>query len=151
MSLPLWAVATFPTSQRRWNKHFFFLRQRVCTGGWSLPASRLAAAGWLLFPLSTQGGVRPSLQRNQQPLSQFCAPELPSWPPSLSPLKETERNLAAKCLWIRVCVPYLSPKSSKAFSCILFTYFPCQISLDENRAWQEGRKKEITQAKQKCN
>lgn len=26
-----------------------------------------------------------------------------------------------------------SPKSSEAFSCILFTSFPCQTSLDENR------------------
>lgn len=37
-----------------------------------------------------------------------------------------------------------SPKSSEAFSCILFTSFLCQTYLDENRVSWKGRKKEIT-------
>lgn len=130
---------------------FYFCREFIKVGEGCLPPS-LAALGWLLFSLSTQGSARPSLHWNQGqdhsavsvlvlcPRTVFLAIfPLSSWRGG-----EKSRSKEMRRLWNRVCIPSLSPKSSKAFSCILCTSFLCQISLDENRTWQEGRKKEIT-------
>lgn len=131
-------------------KDFVFLTQRILGEAYGPPG--LAALGWLPFSLGTQGSVRPSLQWNQgqtHPAASVLvlrpgAAVLAIFPLSSPRGGEESGSRDMRRLWIRVCIRYLSPRSSKAFSCILFTSSPCQISLDENRAWQEGRKKEIT-------
>lgn len=135
------AVATFFTSQQRQNKQdFYFLCQGISKGGW-------IHLHWLPFTWSTQGSARPSLQSSQPgslpaPALALCLPHhLPSLLPKGWREVQQQRHKEALDQGLH-SLP--SPKSSEAFSCILFTSFPCQTSLDENRVSWKGRKKEIT-------
>lgn len=153
MSLLMWAVATFFTSQRWQNQQdFFFLLQRICKSRWSLPASQPCCTRLTVFLLEHTGKCETlsPVKPGSSPLSSSVLVLYPGaafpaiFPLSSETVGEKSSSKEMMRLWIRVFTPYLSPKSSKAFSCILFTSFPCQIPLDKNRAWQEGRKKEIT-------